>query len=118
MIRLTAPARAALRVDEAILVDWHRAGLCCSDAGEISVRALPVRRLPRSALPVGGAEGAVFAHRLALSQLHDRDVTIDCHTVGRWRRFRTDLPPDAGLRACLGRLPDQVPTQAHLSNSP
>ena len=110
MIRLTAGAQAALRDDEAILVDWHRAGLCCSDAGEISVRALPVRRLPGSALPVGGADGAVYAHRLALSQLLDRDVTIDCRTLGRWRRFRTDLPPDAGLRACLGRLPDHAVT--------
>ncbi|MFC5730152.1 MULTISPECIES: hypothetical protein [Nocardioides] len=110
MIRLTDRAHSALREDEVVLVDWHRAGLCCSDAGEISVRAIRAGRLPRSARSATRASGRVFAHPLALSQLLGRDVLIDCRLIGRWRRFSTDLPPDAGLRACLGRLPDPVAT--------
>jgi hypothetical protein len=35
--------------------------------------------------------------------LVDQPVTIDCRPLWRWRRFTTDLPPDAGLRCCLGR---------------
>ncbi len=110
VIRLNDRARAALRADEVLLVDWHRAGLCCSDAGEVSVRVLPARRLPRGARRADAADDRVFAHPLALHQMHGRDVTIDCRFLGRWRRFRTDLPPDAGLRACLGRLPESAPT--------
>ena len=106
MIRLSDGARGALRDDEVLLVDWHRTGLCCSDAGEMSVRVLPARRLPRGARHADvSSDDPVFAHPLALHQVHGLDVTIDCRFLGRWRRFRTDLPPDAGLRACLGRLP-------------
>ncbi len=111
MIRLTDRARSALREDEVVLLDWHRAGLCCSDAGEISVRAIRASRLPRSARSATRSSGPVFAHPLALSQLLGLAVLIDCRLIGRWRRFTTDLPPDAGLRACLGRLHGPVASQ-------
>lgn len=32
-----------------------------------------------------------------------RDVTFDCRRTLGVRRFRSDLPPDFGLRAGLGR---------------
>ena len=106
MIRLTDRARAALRRDEVVLIDWHRAGLCCSDAGEVSVRPLRRARLPRRARPADGSpDSAAYVHPLALPLLQEYDVTVDCRRVGGWRRFRTDLPPDAGLRSCLGLLP-------------
>jgi hypothetical protein len=115
VIRLTDRARAALRADEVVLIDWHRAGLCCSDAGEVSVRSVRRARLPRRVRPADGSpDGVVFAHPLALPLLQGHQVTVDCRRVAGWRRFRTDLPPDAGLRSCLGLTP--APAQAARSS--
>lgn len=100
-ITLTAAARQALRGDEVIFFDWHVVGLCCADAGEFSVRPLRQRLLPRRARQIGA--DPVFAHPTAWVHLYELPVTIDCRPWGRWRRFTTDLPPDAGLRCCLGR---------------
>lgn len=109
MISLTARARTALRPDEVVLVDWHVTGLCCADAGEFSVRAMPRRKLPRKMRPTGASsQCAIYAHPTAWSHLADLDVTIDCRWYGRWRRFVSDLPSDAGLRACMGRLEGNV----------
>lgn len=99
-ITLTAAAHEALGEDEVIFFDWHITGLCCADAGEFSVRAVRRSRLPRRARRLGDS---VFAHPLAWVHLVDQPVTIDCRPLWRWRRFTTDLPPDAGLRCCLGR---------------
>jgi hypothetical protein len=105
MITLTPGARDALRPGEVVLIDWHLTGLCCADAGEFSFRAIKATRLPRSMRRVPAEpEGSVYAHPTAWAHLADRDVEVDCRPFGRIRRFVTDLPPDAGLRACFGRL--------------
>ena len=49
-------------------------------------------------------EALVFDwHRVAICCACARDVTIDCRRTLGVRRFRSDLPPDFGLRAVLGR---------------
>ncbi|TYB69872.1 hypothetical protein FXF51_06880 [Nonomuraea sp. PA05] len=101
-ITLTPAAREALRDGEVVFFDWHVTGLCCADAGEFSVRALSRARLPRRARPLSRSE-PVYAHPIAWLHLADLPVTIDCRPLWRWRRFTSDLPPDAGLRCCLGR---------------
>lgn len=104
MIRLTAEAWNTLRRDEVVLIDWHVTGLCCGDGGEFSVRAIGRRRIPRQMRPVPAEpEGSVYMHPVAWVHLAGGHVTIDCRRFGRLRRFTTDLPPDAGLRACMGR---------------
>ncbi|HEX4814065.1 MAG TPA: hypothetical protein VFV66_15085 [Nonomuraea sp.] len=100
-ITVTQAARAALRDDEVVFFDWHVTGLCCADAGEFSVRPLRRSRLPRRARRLH--DDQVYAHPTAWVHLAEVPVTIDYHPVWRWRRFTTDLPPDAGLRCCLGR---------------
>ncbi|MGW4960761.1 hypothetical protein ACWEPL_26390 [Nonomuraea sp. NPDC004186] len=102
-VTLTPAAREALRDDEVVFFDWHVTGLCCADAGEFSVRPLSRSRLPRRARRLGGEDGKVYAHPTAWVHLAELPVTIDCRPLWRWRRFTTDLPPDAGLRCCLGR---------------
>ncbi|MEO3797115.1 hypothetical protein ABGB14_43530 [Nonomuraea sp. B10E15] len=100
-ITLTPAAREALGDEEVLFFDWHVTGLCCADAGEFSVRPLRRPRLPRRARPLG--TDLVYAHPTAWVHLTGLPVTIDCRPLWRWRRFTSDLPPDAGLRCCLGR---------------
>ncbi|MCK2214906.1 hypothetical protein MF672_014085 [Actinomadura sp. ATCC 31491] len=100
-ITLTPAAREALRDDEVVFFDWHATGLCCADAGEFSVRPLRRSRLPKQAR--GLVRDVVYAHPTAWVHLAELPVAIDCRPLWRWRRFTTDLPPDAGLRCCLGR---------------
>jgi len=112
VIRLTPQARTQLKGDEALVFDWHRVAICCACAGEVSLRRAPrrtvegnrwYRRLPSE-------EGTrVFAHRMAVPHLARRDVTIDCRRTLGMRRFRSDLPPDFGLRAVFGRVPEPTP---------
>ncbi|MFC5831148.1 hypothetical protein [Nonomuraea insulae] len=104
-ITLTPAALEALLGEEVIFFDWHVTGLCCADAGEFSVRPLRRSRLPRRARPLRTTEAKelVYAHPTAWVHLAELPVTIDCRPLWRWRRFVTDLPPDAGLRCCLGR---------------
>ena len=84
MIHLTPQARSEIRGDEALVFDWHRVAICCACAGEVSLR-LATR------------------DRMAVPHLARRDVTIDCRRTLGVRRFRSDLPPDFGLRSVLGR---------------
>ncbi|GAA4087036.1 hypothetical protein [Nonomuraea soli] len=100
-ITLTPAALDALRGDEVVYFDWHVTGLCCADAGEFSVRALRRTKVPRRARRLGDQ---VYAHPTAWVHLAELTVAVDCRPLGRWRRFISDLPPDAGLRSCLGRL--------------
>jgi hypothetical protein len=103
---LDALARNALRPHEVVVVDWHVTGLCCADSGEFSVRAMRRARVHRGLRPVAATpEGSVFAHPTAWAHLAGRDVAVSCRRIGPVRWFTTDLPPDAGLRACMGRLP-------------
>jgi hypothetical protein len=106
VIHLTPQASTELRGDEALVFDWHRVAICCAAAGEVSLRRAPrdsVEDNP-SFRPLPSDEDArVYAHRMAVPHLARRDVTIDCRRTLGLRRFRSDLPPDFGLRAVLGR---------------
>lgn len=107
-IKVTATAEADLRPGEVVLIDWHVTGLCCADAGEFSVRPIQRHRLPKKMRPQSGHEpNLVYVHPTAWVHLAELDVTVDCKRYGPLRRFTTDLPPDAGLRACMGRLNHQ-----------
>ena len=88
------------------MFEWHRVAICCAAAGEVSLRRSP-RELPeRSADFRQRSDGPpVYAHRLAYPHLAERDVEIDTWRVLGVRRFTSNLPPDFGLRASLGRLP-------------
>jgi hypothetical protein len=106
LIHLTLQARTELREDEALVFDWHRVAICCAAAGEVSLRRAPRDTLEDNpsfrTLPSEGGT-RVYAHRMAVPHLVRRDVTIDCRRTLGVRRFRSDLPPDFGLRAVLGR---------------
>ena len=111
MIHLTPLARTELREDEALVFDWHRVAICCACAGEVSLRRAPRRTAEdsRSLVPLPSAPGSrVYAHRMAVPHLARRDVTIDCRRMLGMRHFRSDLPPDFGLRAVFGRM-EQTP---------
>jgi hypothetical protein len=110
VVRLTSRAREELRSGEALVFDWHRVAICCASAGEVSLRCAPVERLElsRSYRRVATEPTApVFIHRGALPHLAGRDVAVDCRRLLGLRRFVSDLPPDFGLRASLGRLPEE-----------
>ena len=106
MIHLTPEARSELRGDEVLVFDWHRVAICCACAGEVSLRRAPRSTVAHKAtyrpLPSDGGD-RVFAHRMAVPHLARRDVNVDCRRTLGVRRFRSDLPPDFGLRAVLGR---------------
>ena len=107
MIHLTPQARTELREDEALVFDWHRIAICCACAGEVSLRLTSRREVDRgrSLVPLPSDRGArVYAHRMAVPHLARRDVTIDCRRMLGMRHFRSDLPPDFGLRAVFGRM--------------
>jgi hypothetical protein len=106
VIHLTLQARAELRDDEALVFDWHRVAICCACAGEVSLRRAQRESVEgnRWYRPLPSDEGTrVYAHGMAVPHLARRDVTIDCRRTLGMRRFRSDLPPDFGLRAVLGR---------------
>ena len=106
MIHLTLQARTELKGDEALVFDWHRVAICCAVAGEVSLRPSSRERVEtnRWYRPLPSDEGTrVYAHRMAVPHLARRDVTIDCRRTFGVRRFRSDLPPDFGLRSVLGR---------------
>lgn len=106
MIHLTPQARMELRDDEALVFDWHRVAICCACAGEVSLRRAPRESVQDRASyrPLPSDRGIrVYAHRMAVPHLARREVTIDCRRTLGVRRFRSDLPPDFGLRAVFGR---------------
>jgi hypothetical protein len=108
-VHCTEAAQAALNDDEALVFDWHRVAICCAAAGEVSLRRDSHARLERSPAfrPLAhDGETPVYAHRMAYPHLAHREVTIDCRRLAGFRRFVSDLPPDFGLRASLGRLPE------------
>lgn len=112
MIHLTPRAREELHEDEALVFDWHRVAICCACAGEVSLRRAPRHTVQdsRSYRPLPSERGTrVYAHRMAVPHLARREVTIDCRRTLGVRRFRSDLPPDFGLRAVLGRAGEPTP---------
>lgn len=88
------------------MFDWHRVAICCAAAGEVSLRRTSRARLESSSQyrPLSDSP-PVFAHRMAYPHLARRDIGIDTQRVLGMRRFTSNLPPDFGLRASLGRLP-------------
>ena len=105
MVHATDAARDALREDEALVFDWHRVAICCACAGEVSLRRDSRSRVESSGtFRALAADAPVYAHRMAYPHLVTRDVTIDCRRLAGMRRFTSDLPPDFGLRAALGRV--------------
>lgn len=114
MITVGERAARELRSDEVLVFDWHHVAICCAGAGEISLRAIPGRAIADSStyrlLPTTDGDAdcpPVYAHRQAFPHLASRNVTVDCRRRMGLRQFRSDLPADFGLRACLGRLPPQ-----------
>jgi hypothetical protein len=86
--------------------DWHRVAICCAAAGEVSLRRARREQFEASsAYRVLSDSPPVYAHRMAYPHLARRDVGIDTRRVLGVRRFTSNLPPDFGLRASLGRLP-------------
>jgi hypothetical protein len=111
---VTSEAREALAPGEALVFDWHRVAICCAVAGEVSLRRTSMREVERagSFVRLSASEQApVFAHRRAYAQLADRQLTVDCRRRFGRRWFTSNLPPDFGLRAAFGRLPDQQPSE-------
>ncbi len=107
MVHATDAAREALHDDEALVFDWYRVAICCAAAGEVSLRRDSRARVAESdAFRRLDGDAAVYAHRMAYPHLAARDVTIDCRRRAGFRRFVSDLPPDFGLRAVMGRLPE------------
>ncbi len=105
MVHATAAAHEALREGEALVFDWHRVALCCAAAGEVTLRRDSAERLAGSSrFRRLDGDVRIYAHRMAYPHLVAREVTIDCHRLVGMRRFVSDLPPDFGLRASLGRL--------------
>jgi hypothetical protein len=110
VVRLTSRAREELRSGEALVFDWHHVAICCAAAGEVSLGRAPVDRLERSRAYRRVATeppAPVFIHRRALPHFAGRDVAVDCRRRLGLRRFVSDLPPDFGLRASLGRLAEE-----------
>jgi hypothetical protein len=108
VVRLSPQATEALRPGEVLVFDWHRVAICCACAGEVSLRAASRERVDhaRAFRPLASdPPGVVFAHRFAFPHLAGRDVAVHCKPRLGFRRFRSNLPPDFGLRAVLGRLP-------------
>jgi hypothetical protein len=106
VIRLTTQARAELGDDDVLVFDWHRVAICCAVAGEVSLRRATRERVTASRSfreLESEPPDRIFAHRFAYPHLAGRDVSIDCRRRLGMRRFTSDLPPDFGLRAVLGR---------------
>jgi hypothetical protein len=107
---LTKRARDELRPGDALLFDWHRLAICCAVAGDITLRKGTASEAARRGYrPLAGEGTPVYAHPRAFPHLAGRPLSIDVRRRFGLRRFVSDLPGDFGLRAVLGRLPDQTP---------
>jgi hypothetical protein len=109
-MKLTERARGELRPGEALVFDWHRVAICCAVAGEVSLRRTSereVERSPRLRRLSDPDQPPVFAHERAYVHLAEQPLQIDCKRRLGMRFFTSDLPPDFGLRAVMGRVPDQ-----------
>jgi hypothetical protein len=107
-MEVTRAVREALRPGEALVFDWHPVAICCAVAGEVSLRRTWTDEVERSGAFVrleGAGDAPVFAHRRAYTLLAGRPLRIDCRRRFGRRWATSDLPPDFGLRAALGRLP-------------
>ena len=106
-------ALARLQDDEVLVFDWVHVAFCCAGAGEVSLHAVPFRRVSRSSayLPLtSDPPGLVYAHRAAYPHLASRTTSIGVRGR-RLRTFTSDLPQDFGLRSILGRADPGSPPQ-------
>ena len=108
-VTLTPAARNALRPGEALVLDWHRLAVCCTGAGEVSLYAMREdgARKRRGLVRLKG-EDAIYAARAIFPHLAGRRVVLDARKTLGFRRFVSDLPGDFGLRAVMGRLPEET----------
>ena len=108
-VNLIPAARAALRPDEALVLDWHRMAVCCAGAGEASLYAMKEEgaRKRKGLVRLKGEE-PVYAARAIFPHLAGRRVVLDARKTLGFRRFVSDLPGDFGLRAVMGRLPEEA----------
>ena len=108
-ISLTPSARDALRPGEALVLDWLRLAMCCAGAGEASLYAMREdgARKRRGLVRLKGEE-PVYAARAIFPHLAGRRVVLDVRRTFGFRRFVSNLPGDFGLRAVMGRLPEET----------
>jgi hypothetical protein len=108
-VSLTPEARQMLRPEEALVLDWHRLAICCAGAGEVSLYAASEERLRgRKGLVRLKGKDPIFAARAIFPHLAGREVRLDARKTLGVRRFSSNLPQDFGLRAAMGRLPEEV----------
>ncbi len=108
-VRVTPAARGVLRPGEALVLDWHRMAVCCAGAGEVSLYAANEEGLrKRKGLVRLRGEAPIYAARAIFPHLAGREVVIDARKTFGIRRFFSDLPGDFGLRAVMGRLPEET----------
>ena len=107
-VRLTPAARDLLRPGEALVLDWYRLAMCCAGAGEVGLYAAGEEgvRGRRGLVRLRG-EDPIYAARAIFPHLAGRAVRIDGRKTFGLRRFTSDLPRDFGLRAVMGRLPEE-----------
>ncbi len=106
-VRLTPAARELLRLDEALVLDWHRAAICCAGAGEMSIYPMKEEKARgRRGLVHLEGEAPVYAARALFPHLAGREIVLDARKSLGLRRFISNLPGDFGLRAVMGRLPE------------
>ena len=108
-VSMTPAAQEALRPGEALVLDWHRMAVCCAGAGEASLYAMGEDRARkrRGLVRLKGA-APIYAARAIFPHLAGRRVVIDARKTLGFRRFVSDLPGDFGLRAVMGRLPEET----------
>lgn len=108
-ISLTPTAREFLRPGEALILDWHRLAMCCAGAGESSLYPMKEdgARKRKGLVRLKGKD-PIYAARAIFPHLAGQKVVIDARKTFGIRRFTSSLPGDFGLRAVMGRLPEQT----------
>jgi hypothetical protein len=106
-VHLTPQARQLLRLEEALVLDWHRMAICCAGAGETSLYAMEEEKARgRKGLVRLKGEDPLYAARAIFPHLAGREVIIDARRTFGIRRFTSNLPGDFGLRSIMGCLPE------------
>lgn len=90
------------------MLDWYRLAMCCAGAGEVGLYTTGeegARR--RKGLVRLKGEAPIYAARAVFPHLAGREIRIDGRRTLGLRRFTPNLPRDFGLRAVMGRLPEE-----------
>ena len=76
-VHLTPQARQLLRLEEAVVLDWHRMAICCAGAGEMSLYAMEEEKARgRKGLVRLKGEDPLYAARAIFPHLAGREVII------------------------------------------